>query len=74
LRQLDRIQALEGRNPGGVRVLLANPRSESRLLRFLELSRAGRFVVEGVDEDEADATRMAEWAVWEADEERGRAL
>jgi hypothetical protein len=74
LRQLDRIQAWEGRNPGGVRVLLANPRSESRLLRFLELSRVGGFVVEGVDEDEADATRMAEWVVWEADEERGRAL
>jgi hypothetical protein len=41
-----RVEAWEGRNPGGVRVLLANPRWESRLLRFLELSGVGRFVEE----------------------------
>ena len=33
-----RVEAWEGRGPGGVRVLLASPRWEKRLLRFLELS------------------------------------
>jgi hypothetical protein len=36
-----RVEAWEGRNPGGIRVLLSNPRWESRLLRFLELSGVG---------------------------------
>jgi hypothetical protein len=52
------VEVREGRNSGGVRVLLANPRWESRLLRFLELSSAGRFVEGGVDEDEAHASKM----------------
>jgi hypothetical protein len=69
-----RVEAWEGRNPGGVRVLLSNMRWESRLLRFLELSRVGRFVEGGVDEDEARATRMDDWIVWEREEETGRAL
>jgi hypothetical protein len=30
-------EAWEGRDSGGVRVLLANPRWEKRLVRFLEL-------------------------------------
>jgi hypothetical protein len=30
-------EAWEGRDPGGLRVLLANPRWEKRLLSFLEL-------------------------------------
>jgi hypothetical protein len=68
------VEAWEGRNPGGVRVLLSNPRWESRLLRFLELSGVGRFVEGGVDEDEAHATRMDDWIVWEAREETERAL
>jgi hypothetical protein len=46
-----RVEAWEGRNPGGVRVLLANPGWESRLLRFLELSGVGIFA-------EARATKM----------------
>ena len=46
-----RVEAWEGRNPGGVRVLLSNPRWESRLLRFLEHSGVGRFVEEGVEEE-----------------------
>jgi hypothetical protein len=33
---------MEAWDPGGVRVLLSNPRWESRLLRFLELSEVGR--------------------------------
>jgi len=37
-----REKAWEGKDPGGVRVLLANPRWEKRLLRFLELSGAGK--------------------------------
>jgi hypothetical protein len=69
-----RVEAWEGRNPGGVRVLLANPRWESRLLRFLGLSGVGRFAEEGVDEDKAHASRMDGWVVWEVEEERGRAL
>jgi hypothetical protein len=55
-------------------VLLANPRWESRLLRFLELSGVGRFVEGGTDEDEAHASRMDGWVVWGAEEERRRAL
>jgi hypothetical protein len=42
-----RVAAWEGKDPGGVRVLLANPRWEKRPLRFLELS--GVRVVDGVD-------------------------
>jgi hypothetical protein len=33
-----RVEAWEGRNPEGIRVLLSNPQWESRLLKFLELS------------------------------------
>jgi hypothetical protein len=54
--------------------LLSSPRWESRLLRFLQLSGVGRFVEGGVDEDEAHATRMDGWIVWEVEEETGRAL
>ena len=31
-----RVEAWEGKNPGGVRVLLANPRWERQFVRFLE--------------------------------------
>jgi len=37
-----RAEAWEGKNPGGVRVLLANPRWERRFVRFLELSGDGK--------------------------------
>jgi hypothetical protein len=60
-----RMEAWEGRDPGGLRVLLANPRWEKRLLRYLELSGAGRIVANGEDEEEAWARRMDEWIVWE---------
>jgi hypothetical protein len=59
-----RVEAWEGRNPGGIRVLLSNPRWESRfgIIRSGEGSR-------GEDEDEAHATRMDGWIVWEAEAE-----
>jgi ribonuclease HI len=55
-----RMEAWEGRDPGGLRVLLANPRWEKRLLSFLELSGAGRVVASGEYEEEAWARRMDE--------------
>jgi hypothetical protein len=58
-----REDAWEGKDPGSVRVLLANPRWEKRLLRFLELS--GGRVVEGVDVEETRATRLDGWITWE---------
>jgi hypothetical protein len=58
-----RVEAWEGRDPGGIRVSLPNPRWEGRLLRFLELSGVGRRVKDGEDEDEAHATRMDDWIV-----------
>jgi hypothetical protein len=41
-------------NPGGVRVLLANPRWERRFVKFLELSRVERVIADRTDEDSAD--------------------
>ena len=64
-----RVEAWEGRNSGGIRTLLSNPRWEKRLLRFLELSGVRRMVEGGEDEDEAHAARMDRWVVWEAEEE-----
>ena len=65
-----RLEAWEGKNPGGVRVLLANPRWERRFVRFLELSGVGRTMKDGTDEESAYATRMDGWVAWEA--RRGR--
>jgi hypothetical protein len=48
-----------------VRVLLANPRWERRLVKFLELSGVGRVMADGTDEDGAYAARMDEWVAWE---------
>jgi hypothetical protein len=56
-----RAEAWEGRDPGGLRALLANPRWEKRLVKFLELSGAGRIVAGGVDEEAAWAEKMDEW-------------
>jgi hypothetical protein len=64
-----RAEAWEDKNPGGVRVLLANPRWERRLVRFLELSGVGRVMADGMDVDGAYAARMDEWVVWEMVEE-----
>jgi hypothetical protein len=55
-----RAEAWEGKDPGGVRVLLANPRRERRLAKFLELSGVGRRMADGTDEDGAYAARMDE--------------
>jgi len=63
-----RAEAWEGRNPGGIRALLSNPRLERRLVKFLELSGVGRVMADGVDEDEARAERTDGWIVWEAEE------
>jgi hypothetical protein len=46
-------------------VLLANPRWERRLVKFLELSGVGRTMTDGTDEEGAHAARMDEWVVWE---------
>jgi hypothetical protein len=48
-----REEAWEGKDPGGTRALLSNPRWESRFLKFLELSGVGRVVEDGADVDEA---------------------
>ena len=67
-----RREAWEGKNPGGVRVLLANPRWERRFVRFLELSGVGRTMKDGTDEESAYATRMDEWVAWETRRDRER--
>jgi len=61
-----------GGNPGGVRVLLANPRWERRLLRFLELSGVGRVMDDGADEGGARAGKLDGWIIWEAEERMER--
>jgi len=55
-----RREAWENKDPGGVRVLLSNPRWERRLLRFLEFSGVGRVMDDGVGEEEARAAPMDE--------------
>jgi hypothetical protein len=55
-----------------VRVLLANPRWQTGLLRFLELSGAGRVVADGTNEDEAWAAKMDEEIAWEVREDKMR--
>jgi hypothetical protein len=61
-----RVEAWEGKDPGGVRVLLANPGWERRLVTFLELSGVRRVMVDWMDEEGAYAERMDEWVAWEA--------
>jgi len=63
-----RWEAWEDRDLGSIRVLLANPWWEKRLLRFLELSGVGRVVADGVDEETAHAEKMDHWIVWECEE------
>jgi len=52
--------------PGGVRVLLANPRWERRFVRFLVLSGVSKTMADGTDEESAHAARMDEWIAWES--------
>jgi hypothetical protein len=56
-----RAEAWEGKNPGSVRRLLADPRWEKRFVRFLELSGVGRTLADGTDEESAYAARMDTW-------------
>jgi len=63
-----REEAWEGKDLGGIRVSLNNPRWERRLLRFLELPGVGRVVEDGTDVEEARAARLDGWIVWEAEE------
>jgi hypothetical protein len=60
-----RVEAWEGKDPGGVWVLLANRRWERRFVKFLGLSGVSRVVADGTDEDGARAARMDECVVWE---------
>jgi hypothetical protein len=53
-----RVETWEGKDPGGVRVLLSIPHWERRLLKFLELSGVGRMIEDGGDVEEARASRM----------------
>jgi hypothetical protein len=62
-----REKAWEGKE-GGVRVLLANPRWEKRLLRFLKLSGVWRVMDDGEDEEEARAARLDGCIIWETKE------
>jgi len=55
-------------DPGGIRVLLSDPRWEKRLVRFLELSDVGRAMADGMDEDEARRSGWTGGFVWEAAE------
>jgi hypothetical protein len=63
--QAAREKAWEGKDSGGVRVLLANPRWERWLAKFLELSGMGRVIADGEEEDGTYAARMDEWVAWE---------
>jgi hypothetical protein len=63
-----RTEAWEGKRPGSVRRLLADPRWERRFVHFLELSGVGRTLSDGVDEESAYASRMDTWIAWETEE------
>jgi hypothetical protein len=54
-----RAEAWEGKHPGTVRRLLADPRWEKRFVRFLEQSGVGRTLADGTDEEYA--ARMDTW-------------
>jgi hypothetical protein len=66
-----RAEAWDGKDPGSIRVLRSYPRWEGRFLRFLEISGMGR-TVDGLDVEEANASRLDGWIVWEMGEEGGR--
>jgi ribonuclease HI len=63
-----RAEAGEGKNPGSVRRLLADPRWEKRFVHFLELSGVGRTLADGIDEESAYAARMDTWIAWETED------
>jgi hypothetical protein len=59
-----RAEAWEGKNPGSVWSLLADPRWEKWVVRFLELSGVGRTLADGTDEESVYAARMDTWIAW----------
>jgi len=61
-----RTLAWEGRRPSSIRVLLADPRWEACLLKFIELSDVGR-IVDEVDVEEDWAVGLDGWIAWEAE-------
>jgi hypothetical protein len=63
--EADRAQAWGSVRPKSIRVLLASPRWESRLVYFLELSGAGRVMENGRDEKADRASRLDGWIVWD---------
>jgi hypothetical protein len=63
-----RAEAWDGKRPGNVRRLLADPRWEKRFVRFLELSEVGRTMADRTDEESAYAARLDTWIAWEAEE------
>jgi hypothetical protein len=64
-------EAWEGKNPGSVRRLSADPRCEKRFVRFFELSGVGRTLADGTDEESAYAARMDTWIAWETEDVAG---
>jgi hypothetical protein len=62
------VEAWEGKNPGSVWRLLADPRWEKRFVRFLELSGVGRTLVDGTVGESAYAARMDTWIAWETED------
>jgi hypothetical protein len=64
------MEVWEGEGPGGVWVLLANPRWERQFVKFLELLGVGRMMADGTDEDDACAAKMT--SAWYGRRWRGR--
>ena len=60
-----RPEAWEGKDPGGARVLLANPGGEA-VCSFLGAVWGGRTMADGTGEESAHAARMDGWAMRKA--------
>jgi hypothetical protein len=67
--RMARLEAWEGKDPGGVRVLLANPRWEGEAVcKVPRAVGSGGVMADGTDENGARAARMDEWVAWDATE------
>jgi hypothetical protein len=66
-RSFAKVEVPKGRNPGGFRVLLANPRLERRFAKFFDLSGVGRMMADQTDEESARGGKMNKLMVWEAE-------
>jgi hypothetical protein len=62
---------MEAWDPGGVRVLLANPGGRGGSVSSWSCRDGGGAMTDGTDEGGARAARMDEWVVWEAEEPTG---